>query len=165
MAQYAGFWIRLAAYIVDSIIVSFASITLGVLVGLLFTPVSADAGIIAGFITLFVVAIGGDWLYHSLLESSTKQATWGKQLFKLKVTNLQGGRIGFGRATARFWAKWLTTQIFAPLLIIVGLTERKQGLHDMIAETYVINEPTRVPTAPVRTTSTVRKKAAKKKRR
>jgi uncharacterized RDD family membrane protein YckC len=81
----------------------------------------------------------GQWLYFAYLESGEKQATWGKQILGLYVTDLAGNRISFGRASGRFFAKIITGLI--PLFlgfIMAGFTERKQALHDMIASCLVL---------------------------
>jgi uncharacterized RDD family membrane protein YckC len=55
----------------------------------------------------------------------------------MKVTDLNGNRISFERATGRHFAKWLSGMILFIGYIMVGLTERKQGLHDLLAGTLV----------------------------
>jgi uncharacterized RDD family membrane protein YckC len=54
------------------------------------------------------------------------------------VTDLAGNRIGFGRATGRFFAKILSGMIMYIGFIMIGFTDRKQGLHDMLAGTLVM---------------------------
>jgi len=58
-------------------------------------------------------------------------------IFGMKVTDLNGNRISFARATGRHFAKWLSTLILWIGFIMVGFTDRKQGLHDMLAGTLV----------------------------
>lgn len=84
-----------------------------------------------------MLILGGSWLYEAFLESSSYQATLGKMIFGMKVTDLYGNRISFARATGRHFAKILSGMILCIGFIMVGLTERKQGLHDMIAGTLV----------------------------
>ncbi len=86
---------------------------------------------------LAALTIGASWLYEALMESSSYQATLGKMIFGMKVTDLYGNRISFGRATGRHFAKWLSGMILCIGYIMVGFTERKQGLHDMLAGTLV----------------------------
>ncbi len=62
----------------------------------------------------------------------------GKRVLQLKVTDELGNRIGFGRATGRFFAKILSSMFFCIGFIMVGLTDRKRGLHDMLAATLVM---------------------------
>ena len=85
------------------------------------------------------VAVLGQWLYFAYLESGEKQATWGKQMLGLYVTDLSGNRMTFARASGRFFAKIVSGLI--PLgigYIMAGFTERKQALHDMIASCLVL---------------------------
>jgi uncharacterized RDD family membrane protein YckC len=84
-----------------------------------------------------ILLVFGSWLYEALMESSSYQATLGKMIFGMKVTDLYGNRISFERATGRHFAKWLSTMILGIGYIMVGLTERKQGLHDLLAGTLV----------------------------
>ena len=86
----------------------------------------------------FTFALVGSWLYEALMESSSHQATLGKMIFGMKVTDLNGNRISFARATGRHFAKWLSTMILFIGYIMVGLTDRKQGLHDILAGTLVL---------------------------
>jgi uncharacterized RDD family membrane protein YckC len=80
------------------------------------------------------------WLYYSLLESSAWQATLGKKALGLEVTDLDGNRIGFGRATGRFFAKFISWIILLIGYIMAGFTEKKQALHDILAGTLVIRK-------------------------
>jgi uncharacterized RDD family membrane protein YckC len=76
-------------------------------------------------------------LYFAIMESSSIQATVGKLAVGVVVTDLNGERISFLRATGRYFAKILSAMILMIGYIMVGFTERKQGLHDMIASTLV----------------------------
>ena len=66
------------------------------------------------------------------------QATLGKKAMGLIVTNEHGARIGFGRATGRYFGKILSALILLVGYIMAAFTERKQALHDMIASTLVL---------------------------
>ena len=85
----------------------------------------------------FVFSAGANWIYEAVMESSSKQATLGKMALGLKVTDLEGRRISFARATGRHFAKLLSGMILLVGYIMAGFTERKQALHDMIAGTLV----------------------------
>ena len=78
-----------------------------------------------------------NWIYEATMESSSKQATVGKMALRLKVTDLEGRRISFARATGRHFAKIISGLILLIGYIMAGFTERKQALHDMIAGTLV----------------------------
>lgn len=142
--QYAGFWIRVVAYLIDAI----ALYILNLLVGLVF---GVSIGAMSGFdttdgqtvqSTAFVGAYGMililNVLYFALLESSARQATLGKMAVGLIVTDERGNRIGLGRALGRYLAKILSGLILLIGFIMVAFTDRKRGLHDMLAGTLVL---------------------------
>lgn len=140
---YGGFWIRVVAFIVDAIIVRAVAWPVSMILSL------GGLGMMGGFphgapgLHLFgggvvlLLVIFGSWLYEAFMLSSPYQATLGKMIFGMKVTDLYGNRISFARATGRHFAKWLSTMILFIGYIMVGLTERKQGLHDLLAGTLV----------------------------
>jgi uncharacterized RDD family membrane protein YckC len=93
-------------------------------------------GFVLGFIGIIIVV---SWLYYALSESSSWQATLGKKMLHLKVTDMTGQPISFGRASGRFFARIVTKLI--PLGIgymLAGFTEKKQAIHDMIASCLVL---------------------------
>jgi len=158
VVAYAGFWLRLVAHLLDGFIISVPVIIFIVLI-FLSTGASAifknfpdsppDPGEAAGAalgiaffsaIAIFaVVAIIGSWLYYACFESSSWQATPGKKVLNLYVTDLTGAQVSFGRASGRYFAKFITQLIpLAIGYILAGITERKQALHDMIASTLVL---------------------------
>jgi len=97
----------------------------------------------AAFMSLIFALIGValivGWLYYAYLESGETQATWGKRMLGLYVTDLSGNRITFGRASGRFFAKIISRLIpFWIGYIMAGFTERRQALHDMIASCLVL---------------------------
>jgi uncharacterized RDD family membrane protein YckC len=156
--QYAGFWLRVVAYLIDSIILSLGFMAL-------FIPFAMMTGLTAvlgnihpgedprdlgavlgstfflGFFTVMSLAFLGGWLYHAKMESSSWQATLGKKALNLRVTDLYGARVSFARASGRHFAKLITGLI--PLgvgFMLAGLTERRQALHDMIASCLVLRD-------------------------
>jgi len=140
---YAGFWIRVLAYLIDSLVMMAVSCPLGILLGVGVVATGADqnsdsATFTNGASNLVSLIIG--WLYFSLLESSSWQATVGKRALGLKVTDLQGNRISFGRATGRYFGMILSTMICFIGFIMVAFTEKKQGLHDMLAGALVVRD-------------------------
>jgi Tfp pilus assembly major pilin PilA len=93
-----------------------------------------------GFIQLTAIVVA--WLYFALFECSKFQATPGKLALGIKVTDLAGNKIGFGRATGRYFARILSSFLFGAGYIAAGLTKRKQGFHDMAANTLVVKKAT-----------------------
>jgi uncharacterized RDD family membrane protein YckC len=78
------------------------------------------------------------WLYEAMFTSSSYQATPGKMAVGIKVIDLEGNRIGFGRATGRHFAKILSSIICLFGYFMAAWDERKRALHDQIASTYVV---------------------------
>jgi len=94
----------------------------------------SDQGALGLWAAVLGISLVLQWLYFAGLESSGWQGTIGKRLLRLIVTDLRGRRIGFGRATGRYFGK---------LLLVVGgwfvlFTQRRQGLHDLMASTLVV---------------------------
>ena len=139
---YGGFWIRVVAAIIDAIILRVVVAPVGMIFGGLGMAgrmsglPHAGLHLLGGGVTI-VLTIFGSWLYEAFMESSSYQATLGKMICGMKVTDLNGSRISFERATGRHFAKWLSAIILCIGYIMVGLTERKQGLHDLLAGTLV----------------------------
>jgi uncharacterized RDD family membrane protein YckC len=119
---YAGFWERFAAIVIDVFI-------LGVAAGVVFAGTFGAGTVISFFLP---------WLYEAFMMSSEWQATVGKRVMSIAVTDLDGKRITFARATGRHFAKYISTFLLGIGYIIAAFTERKQALHDMIAETLVL---------------------------
>ncbi len=151
--EYAGFWVRFLAFLIDNAVmgVGFVLILiplifltgLGGIIGEIHPNEDLnDAGIFMLFGLLFLaatVSLLWTWLYHALMESSEWQATVGKRLLGLVVTDMAGQRVSFGRATGRHFAKIITNMVPAFIgYIMAGFTERKQALHDMLAGCLVL---------------------------
>jgi uncharacterized RDD family membrane protein YckC len=144
---YAGFWVRVVAALID-----------GGLLAAVFLPMWFIFGVFMGSLggfrhrgpgphmaALFVLmpafsltSLCVAWLYEALMTSSARQATLGKMALGLKVIDKQGHRLSFMHATGRHFAKFLNGFTLQIGYLLVAFTERKQGLHDMIAGTYVI---------------------------
>ena len=156
LEDYAGFWKRVAAYILDAIVLYIPQTLIEKAFGgdaakAVLKQASADAvgnpdAIMAANMhyfaimwpaTLFMIVIA--ILYFALCESSVWQATPGKLALGIRVTDLQGNRISFPRALGRYLAKILSTLMLLIGFLMVAWTRRKQGLHDMIAGTLVLN--------------------------
>lgn len=142
-ARYGGFWIRFVAVIIDVIVVGLVtgpvSLIIGVALGLAGHAVAMpnEGAQLASFVITFAFSTVVNWIYEAAMESSKYQATLGKMALGLKVTDVEGRRISFLRATARHFAKILSGLILMIGFIMAGFTERKQALHDMIAGTLV----------------------------
>ena len=142
--QYGGFWRRLLAYMVDWTLLSILGILLIIGYAKFLAYMGNDLGDEASVLMFqaqaklltFLMA----WLYYAVMESSAKQATLGKLALGMKVTSLKGERISFLRASVRFFSKFLSVLLFFIGFIMIALTEKKQGLHDMIAGVVIIKK-------------------------
>ncbi|HJT97055.1 MAG TPA: RDD family protein, partial [Rhodanobacteraceae bacterium] len=137
-AIHAGFWRRCAAYVIDGFIVGIAG---WIVCAILLFGLAASGGlaaVLAGMVLNYLVLLAIYWLYFALQESSAAQATLGKRAMGIKVTDEHAHRIGFGRASGRFFGKILSALIANIGFLLAGFTERKQALHDMIASTFVV---------------------------
>lgn len=154
--NYAGFWKRFVAIIIDGII-------LGILNWLIIAPILAAIGISSGFSIsdlasgnfdpeqlagMLSAMFGIGWVistalnifYHSLFEASKFQGSIGKIALGMKVTDLSGNKIDLMKALIRNVCKIISGAIIAIGYIMAGFTDKKQALHDMIASTLVVNK-------------------------
>ena len=131
---YGGFWIRLVAYIIDAILLSIVVGVLASLFGLNLMETNWER--YDPTINLLSFVIG--WLYFALMESSERGATVGKMALGLRVVTSNGQRLSFMNATGRYFAKIVSAIILFIGFIMIGFTDKKRGLHDMIAGTLVI---------------------------
>ncbi|HCT29219.1 MAG TPA: RDD family protein [Bacteroidales bacterium] len=151
--KFAGFWWRFLAIIIDGLI-------LGVVKWIVITPILATLGFGAfkaatsgemdevaaiGMVGAFAGAMAmvwiftiiAGWLYFSLMESSKFQGTIGKLALGIIVTDMEGNKISFGKATGRYFGKIISGIILYVGFMMAGFTEKKQGLHDILAGTLV----------------------------
>lgn len=120
---FGTFWERFAALIIDVIILIIPGVLLSIFLG---ETLSNLAGII-----LF-------WLYDAVQESGSAQATIGKKALGIKVTDLEGQPVSFGKATGRHFAKYISGAIILIGYFMMLWSEKRQALHDMIAGTLII---------------------------
>ncbi len=144
--RYGGFWRRVGAAFVDGVIVWIvilaASFLMRISAGVPVAPLwkgSAGATPLFTCVEALVRLVIG-WIYSASLESSVKQATIGKMALGMRVTDLAGRRISFGRATGRHFGKFLSSLILGIGFLMVAFSEKKQGLHDRIAKTLVVRD-------------------------
>jgi len=147
--SYAGIWKRFVAHIIDQIIMSVLGIIIVIpflaMIGISLWDQDFDPSmgfiftLITAYISIIILIVIGEWLYFALMESM-KGATLGKMALGIIVTDMNGNRISFGRATGRYFGKILSGLTFTIGYIMAGFTQQKQALHDMIAGCLVINK-------------------------
>jgi uncharacterized RDD family membrane protein YckC len=145
---FAGFWNRFGGYLIDAIILSVITIVISFFIGVLYGismyssrshySNNSDLALTGLTIIIYFIAFLIALFYFSIQESSVHQATFGKRAVGVIVTDYQGNRISFGRAVGRFFGRIVVLFTLGIGYIIIGFTEKKQGLHDYIASTYVV---------------------------
>ena len=133
--EYGGFWARLVALIIDDAIVFIIMLAALLAMGIAGATVGMESmmGAVASLVATFVPL-----LYWAVLESSSRQATFGKRIMGLEVTDLEGNRLSFLRAFLRTLAKIISSIPFGLGFLIAAFTARKQALHDIIVKTLVV---------------------------
>lgn len=157
MKEYAGFWLRFVAYIIDYILIyavqSFVAIPILGMIGITFASnvdnmSSMNEGEMIGMLAGMMAAAAATALlstilivlYFTLMESSKYQATVGKLALGLIVTDENGNKLDIVKALIRNLSKIISSMILFIGYIMVGFTEKKQGLHDIIAKTLVVKK-------------------------
>lgn len=133
MENLASPWRRLFAALIDLVILGLVANTVVLLLGAKVGVGPALDIASSGNILLMTLGIG----YFSLLESSPWQATLGKKLCGILVTDLNGNRLSVSRAMGRYAAKFASAITLLMGLAMIAITAERQGLHDMIAGTLV----------------------------
>jgi uncharacterized RDD family membrane protein YckC len=151
VANYAGFWRRAVAAVVDGMILQGGSAAVGLAAGFMAALIQSEDSDMTGryahrpeevilqYVALSVAlsfAIG--WLYYAAFESSSRRATPGKSLVGIYVSDAEGRRVSFLRASLRYFAKTLSAATFLVGYVMAGVTRRKQALHDRVARTLVL---------------------------
>lgn len=150
--EYAGFWLRVVAFIIDAIVLSVVYLLIIIPIYNFFAPdpvyestgpglVVEEPDMLNGWLVLdfsqvilAVTAIG----YYAVMEASRHQASLGKMAMDLKVTDTEGGRLTFSRAVLRNTSKLLSSLLLMVGHVAAAFTKRKQALHDLIADALVM---------------------------
>jgi len=143
---YAGFWKRVAAYVIDGMLVGIAGGIMGAIVGGVLGALMSTGsnGFGGGFIFIQVitnvVSIALAAAYYAGFHASTSQATLGKMAIGIKVVRTDGSRISVGRGVGRYFATIVSSLILGIGFLMAAFTERKQSLHDLMCDTLVVDK-------------------------
>lgn len=138
-SRYAGFWIRVGAYMLDYLIklpVQILAQVCTTLLPLAF-PGRGQGWAMAGFGLLLVLNICLE-LGYDIFFTGRFAATPGKMVCGLRVVRSDGSKVTYGRATGRVFGKWLSSLTLCIGYIMVGFDEEKRALHDHLADTRVV---------------------------
>lgn len=132
--EYAGFWKRALATMIDNIILVVPCTFLGML---LFGGAgdTREAALVYNIINIILF-----WLYSAFMESSSRQATIGKSVIGIIVTDINGERISFYRASGRHFGKIVSSVTLGVGFIMAGFTKKKQALHDLMFDCLVVKK-------------------------
>ena len=145
---YAGFWLRAIAFVFDLLIITLAAFPL------LWKLIEENVGLQSSLHEYIAFYRSGTrqaiafqlllqlicWLYFASFESSRWQATPGKRILGLYVTDLNGHRLSFARATGRYVGKALENLTLFIGFVMAGFTAKKQALHDIVASCLVLKK-------------------------
>ena len=148
---YAGFWRRFVASFIDGLLLAASScpvtivgVILQLPADLAFSPhhrtgtLDVETVIVQAIVNLVYLVIA--WIYFACMESSSKQATLGKMAIGIYVTDLEGKRLSFARATGRHFGKIVSMLTLYVGYIMAGFTQKKQALHDIMAGSLVMRK-------------------------
>ncbi len=128
--EYMGFWIRLAAELIDQAIIVLAILVLGLIISL----------------TQFAWALAVPVIAY-LVYKHLKCQTPGRKLLKIKVVNAKGEDVGFWRGAFReTLAKFVSAIFFYLGFFWISWDKRKRGWHDHLAGTFVVRIQPKRPT-------------------
>jgi uncharacterized RDD family membrane protein YckC len=134
---YAGFWIRFLAYVIDYVILAVAAIVIGVI--FVFATLGADDDSeiwieFAELIALTLVSV----FYYVYFPSQRWQATPGKRACGIYIVRTDGERVTGWLAFGRFLAYIVSSIPLWLGFFMIGWTDQKKGLHDIICGTRVV---------------------------
>ena len=144
ITEYAGFWIRLVAYLIDGIILACAYWIFNAIWAL-----TSGAGMVGGVTDPFAVATGTAWLLgiigffligiaYLVCFWAWRGQTPGKMVLRIKIIRTDGSEMGWGIAVLRYLGYVISGLLFGLGYIWIAFDVDKQGIHDKIADTCVV---------------------------
>ena len=137
---FKGFWIRAVASIIDGIILLILILLLAGISLVIFGAALGEGAGFGMFLLVFLLASLATILYKPIMEASEYQGTFGKYALGMKVIDKNGQKITMTSSFIRTILYIIGAQGFLLCLgvVMIGFTEYKQGLHDILANTYVV---------------------------
>jgi uncharacterized RDD family membrane protein YckC len=153
----AAFWQRAIAFVIDFFLLMLANmfliIPLATVLGLRESKGTNEVRsafvmfLLGAYLVTTIIIILGAWLYNAYMESSRMEATLGKKLMGIRVTDMDGGRVSFQTASIRFFGKIISIALAGAGFIMAPFTPNYQALHDVIAKTIVVKYKKLTPQA------------------
>lgn len=140
--HYGGFWIRVAASILDGILLSMINgivqlVATTAMTGIATRRPDSLAPVIGGVaaMTLLQMAVAAG---YEIFFVGRFAATPGKMACGLKIVTADGGRVSYARATGRHFAELLNMFTLMIGYVIAAFDAEKRTLHDHICATRVV---------------------------
>ena len=138
VGEPAGFRIRLAAYLIDVVVVIATAFTIGVVFGVVAYMAGYEFEDDGGAdLLLFLVGVAIDALYYAT-GWSRWGTTVGKRIFNMYVARADGSKIGFRRALGRYFGYWVSLLTLGVGFLMIAFSKNKRGLHDLMCDTVVV---------------------------
>lgn len=134
--EFAGFWIRFGAKIIDGILLYVVNLLVMIPLTMVMATAGEEAAIVAQLL-LFIFTYGIQILY-SVLFLGKFGATPGKMAVGIKVVRSDGEQVSYLRAFGRYFAEILSGLIFLIGYIMAAFDDEKRALHDRICDTRVV---------------------------
>ena len=131
----AGFWVRLVAWLIDSIVLGIVQVILIAIWPGFFEYFSSDSYGHPVDLLIFIMYV----LYFTI-GVAVWSTTIGKRLLGMYVLRPDGSKVGPGRALARHFAGVLSVLLIGIGYLMIGLRRDKRGLHDLICDTVVVRK-------------------------
>ncbi len=138
--RYAGFWLRLGAIFLDSIILAVGNSGLALIAGLsMGQALGTEQRGLSLTVVLMAIQLGTGISYETILIGKYG-ATLGKMACKIYVVTAEGGRVSYLRACGRYFARVLSAFTLLIGYIMAAFDPEKRTLHDRICNTRVVLE-------------------------
>jgi uncharacterized RDD family membrane protein YckC len=134
--KYAGFWMRFWAYLLDLLVIGSIN---GIVVYPIFRALNLSLNDANMFAPVSIVTAIIFYAYFVLMTRFFGQ-TLGKMVFGLRVISLNEQSLSWGAIVFREWIGRFISGTIIILYVVVGFLPKKQGIHDLFADTTVIHE-------------------------
>ena len=148
--KYASFLDRFIAYVIDGVVLTLLNL---ILIGPLLLIANggntdSNGGSFVEYLAIvasqglfmYLILVIVTWLYFAILESGTRQGTLGKMAMGIIVTDIDGDRLSFAKATVRYFGRYASSLFLMFGYALAAFTNRKQALHDFVANTVVVRK-------------------------
>lgn len=143
---YAGFWLRVAAYLIDSVIIGAAAmiiLTFFMFISFLFIGFLSEIAVLLGllfYFGIYIIIAAMAISYWIFMNASKWQGTIGKIVVGIKVVDMEGNRLTYGKSGLRYLTYIVSGLTLGVGFILAAFTDKKQALHDMLVDTLVVKK-------------------------